>query len=58
MAPATNLEKLSDTVDKWSSYLGEKLKPVVHYGFIPCIVILGMTMTEPRPTLVQLVGPM
>jgi len=31
---------------------------VVHYGFIPCIVILGMTMTEPRPTLVQLVGPM
>ena len=34
------------------------MQPIVHYGFIPCIVVLGMTMTEPKPTLVQLVGPM
>lgn len=40
--------------DAWSVWL----QPLVHYGFIPCIVILGMTCTEPRPTLLQLLGPM
>ena len=34
------------------------LQPIVHYGFIPCIVILGMTQTEPKPTWPQLLGPM
>ena len=34
------------------------LQPLVHYGFIPCIVILGMTYTEPKPSLLQLLGPM
>ena len=29
---------------------------VFHYGFIPLIIILGMR-TEPRPTLLQLLGP-
>lgn len=33
-------------------------QPVVHYTFIPLIIVLGMTCTEPRPTLAQLLGPM
>ena len=33
-------------------------QPVVHYTFIPLIIILGCTCTEPRPTLAQLLGPM
>ncbi len=33
-------------------------KPIVHWGFIPAIIILGATTTEPRPTLAQLLSPM
>ena len=33
-------------------------QPIVHYTFIPLIIILGCTLTEPRPTLAQLLGPM
>lgn len=32
-------------------------KPVVHWGFVPFIIVLGMTTTEPRPTFAQLLGP-
>jgi hypothetical protein len=35
-----------------------RAQPIVHYTFIPLIIVLGMTMTEPRPTLAQLLGPM
>lgn len=34
------------------------LQPVVHYTFIPLIIVLGMRFTEPRPTIAQLLGPM
>lgn len=33
------------------------LQPVVHYGFIPVIIVLGMTVTEPRPAISQLLSP-
>ncbi|EIE25507.1 hypothetical protein COCSUDRAFT_52894 [Coccomyxa subellipsoidea C-169] len=36
----------------------EYAKPFVHYTFIPLIIVLGMTMTEPRPSIAQLLGPM
>jgi len=32
-------------------------QPVVHYGFIPTIILLGMTQTEPAPHFVQLLSP-
>jgi hypothetical protein len=35
-----------------------RAQPIVHYTFIPLIIVLGMTLTEPRPTLAQLLGPM
>ena len=33
------------------------MQPVVHFGFIPAIILLGMTITEPQPGLVQLLSP-
>ena len=33
-------------------------QPIVHYGFIPTILVLGMLYTEPRPSLAQLLSPM
>lgn len=32
-------------------------QPVVHYGFIPTIILLGMTQTDPAPQLVSLLSP-
>ncbi|MEW5302754.1 MAG: hypothetical protein WDW36_005503 [Sanguina aurantia] len=29
-------------------------KPIVHYGFIPAVILLGMLTTKPRPSLGQL----
>jgi hypothetical protein len=31
------------------------LQPIVHWGFIPAIIVAGMLLTKPRPTLQQLV---
>ena len=31
---------------------------LLHVGYIPAIILAGMYLTKPRPTLVQLVGPM
>ncbi|KAK9810217.1 hypothetical protein WJX72_006807 [[Myrmecia] bisecta] len=47
-----------ETLSSWSDYLIKKGKPIVHVGFIPLIIVLGMTCTEPRPSLAQLLGPM
>jgi hypothetical protein len=30
------------------------LQPIVHYGFIPAIIVAGMLFTKPRPTVGQL----
>ena len=41
-----------------TSFQKKKTQPIVHYGFIPTILVLGMLYTEPRPSLVQLLSPM
>lgn len=33
-------------------------KTALHWGFIPAIIVVGMTCTEPKPTIGQLLGPM
>ena len=34
------------------------VQPIVHWGFIPAIIVLGATVTEPKPSLTQLLSPM
>jgi hypothetical protein len=41
-----------------ASKIGPYAKKAVHWGFIPTIIVLGMTCTEPRPSLAQVLGPM
>ena len=31
-----------------------RVQPLVHYGFIPCVILVGMLATKPRPTIGQL----
>ena len=33
-------------------------KTALHWGFIPSIIVIGMTCTDPKPSLGQLLGPM
>lgn len=33
-------------------------KKAVHWGFIPAIIVVGMTCTDPKPSLAQVLGPM
>ena len=35
-----------------------RLQTALHFGYIPAIILLGMTQTEPRPSWGQLLGPM
>lgn len=35
-----------------------KKQPIVHIGFIPTIVVLGMLYTDPKPSIAQLLSPM
>jgi len=30
----------------------------MHYGYLPLIIYLGYTRTEPRPTLIRLISPL
>jgi hypothetical protein len=34
------------------------LQTALHWGYIPAIIAVGMLTTEPRPSWVQLLGPM
>ena len=34
-----------------------RAKTAVYYGWIPLIVVLGMTTTEPAPSLLQFINP-
>lgn len=34
------------------------LQTLLHWGYIPAIITIGMLTTEPRPSWVQLLGPM
>lgn len=38
--------------------IGPYVKKVIHWGFIPAIIVVGMTCTEPKPSLAQVLGPM
>ncbi|GMH16074.1 hypothetical protein Nepgr_017915 [Nepenthes gracilis] len=52
-------EKVSSTakcIKQWSSWTFKKAKVVVHYGFIPLIIIIGMN-SEPKPQIYQLLSP-
>jgi import receptor subunit TOM7 len=41
---------------EWSTWAMKNAKVVVHYGFIPLVVLVGMR-SEPRPSLAQLLSP-
>jgi hypothetical protein len=34
--------------------MGFCVQPIVHWGFIPAIIVAGMLFTKPRPTVGQL----
>ncbi len=52
MAADSIIEKLHRV---WSASQ-KPLKTAIHWGFIPAVIVAGMTLTEPRPTVGQLVG--
>jgi len=57
MAPRSSqnaLKQLSDAIDAAAVYV----KPLFHYGFIPAVVLIGMTCTSPQPKVIQLLTPM
>jgi len=33
-------------------------KTIIHYGFIPFVLYLGITRSNPRPSLIRLVSPL
>ncbi len=47
----TNLQGRTDNEGIYVS------QPIVHWGFVPFIIVLGMTTTEPRPSFAQLLAP-
>lgn len=46
--------RITDKVDSVKPYV----KKAIHWGFIPAIIVVGMTCTEPKPSLAQVLGPM
>ncbi|KAF9617536.1 hypothetical protein IFM89_037348 [Coptis chinensis] len=40
----------------WSTWSLKKAKVIVHYGFIPAVIIIGMN-SDPKPSLYQLLSP-
>ncbi|KAI4313269.1 hypothetical protein L6164_026261 [Bauhinia variegata] len=43
-------------VKEWSTWGMKKAKVITHYGFIPLIIVIGMS-SEPKPSLFQLLSP-
>ncbi|KAK3023434.1 hypothetical protein RJ639_042678 [Escallonia herrerae] len=41
---------------EWSTWTIKKAKVITHYGFIPMVIIIGMS-SEPRPSISQLLSP-
>ncbi|ORZ38218.1 Tom7-domain-containing protein [Catenaria anguillulae PL171] len=37
--------------------LTEVVKKIVHVGYIPFILYIGMTRSNPRPALIRLISP-
>lgn len=52
------LGAVMDTAGKVWQRAAPYAKTALHWGFIPAVIIVGMTCTEPRPSLAQLLGPM
>jgi hypothetical protein len=46
----TLVERAGAAFDKFA----RAAKPVVHYGFVPFVIIVGMSL-EPRPSLLSLI---
>ena len=43
---------------EWSTWTMKTAKVVAHWGFIPLIIVVGMTKgDEPKPSLFQLLSP-
>ena len=55
---ADRLSEALGAVDKAWQKAAPYAKTALHWGFIPTIIVLGCTITEPRPSLAQLLGPM
>ncbi|KAI7828667.1 Tom7-domain-containing protein [Gamsiella multidivaricata] len=36
----------------------EVVKTVVHFGFIPFVIYLGFTRSDPKPSLIRLILPL
>ncbi|OWM70559.1 mitochondrial import receptor subunit TOM7-1-like [Punica granatum] len=53
---ASEEESTMKKVKEWSTWTLKKAKVVVHYGFIPVVIIIGMN-SEPKPQLYQLLTP-
>ena len=57
-AAQSPLGSVVDVIAKTWAAVSPLAKTAVHWGFIPTIIVLGMTCTEPQPSLAQLLGPM
>ncbi|KAM0887728.1 hypothetical protein ACQ4PT_028821 [Festuca glaucescens] len=59
-APANTAESAAASAARlareWSTWAMKNAKVVVHYGFIPLVILVGMR-SEPRPSLAQLLSP-
>lgn len=41
----------------WGEWAMGAAKVVVHYGFIPLVIAVGVIKSEPKPSLFQLLTP-
>ena len=53
-----SVAQLLDSVERAWERTAPYAKTALHWGFIPAIIVVGMTCTDPKPSLGQLLGPM
>ncbi|KAM6570594.1 hypothetical protein CsatB_018579 [Cannabis sativa] len=53
---SSNEQSTIQVFKEWTTWTVKKAKVVVHYGFIPAVIIIGMN-SEPKPHLSQLLSP-
>lgn len=58
MALPPQIQQAEESVKKAFDVAKPYLKTLLHWGYIPAIIAGGMLLTEPRPSWVQLLGPM
>ncbi|WOL01516.1 mitochondrial import receptor subunit TOM7-1-like [Canna indica] len=49
-------QSTANCVKEWSTWAMKKAKVIVHFGFIPLVIVIGMN-SEPKPSLYQLLSP-